>query len=69
MNLDQINAISPVLTEGVRLSDDEINALNAFLGTFEDDGLANIDRIIPVSVPSGLPVRALATRTAGMKLP
>ena len=69
MNLDQINAISPVLTEGVRLSDDEINALNAFLGTFEDDGLVNIDRIIPVSVPSGLPVRALVTRTAGMKLP
>ncbi len=53
MNLDQINAISPVLTEGVRLSDDEINALNAFLGTFEDDGLANIDRIISVSIPSG----------------
>ena len=67
MNLDQINAISPVLTEGVRLSDDEINALIAFLGTFEDDGLANIDRIIPVSVPSGLPVRTLATRAAGMK--
>jgi len=59
MKSDQIEAISPVLTAGARLSSDEIEALKAFLYTLEDRGPANIEEIIPASVPSGLPVSQL----------
>ncbi len=69
MNLDQINAISPVLTARVRLSGDEVEALISFLRTLEDRGMPNIDKIIPASVPSGLPVRTLPARHAGTRQP
>ena len=59
MNLDQINAISPVLIARVRLSGDEVQALKAFLYTLEDRGPTNIEEIIPASVPSGLRPRLL----------
>ena len=48
----------------VRLSGDEIEALKAFLHTLEDRGPANIENIIPASVPSGLPVRTLRNDNA-----
>ena len=59
MGRDQIDAISPVLTAIVKLSSDEIEALKAFLNTLEDRGSANLKKIIPTSVPSGLPIPML----------
>jgi cytochrome c peroxidase len=59
MKPDQIEAISPVLTPGIKLSDDEISALKTFLRALEDSGPANLEQIVPDSVPSGLPVMTL----------
>jgi cytochrome c peroxidase len=59
MNLAQIEAISPILQTTLALSEDEADAIIAFLGTLEDSGLQHIDSIIPASVPSGLPVSRL----------
>jgi cytochrome c peroxidase len=62
MNLAQVEAISPILEAKLRLSEDDINFIIAFLGALEDPGLEFIDRIIPASVPSGLPVERLKAR-------
>jgi cytochrome c peroxidase len=62
MNVDQINAISPILTTQVTLSKDEITALESFLMALQDRGPANIDKIILAAVPSGLPVAAVAPK-------
>lgn len=56
MNLDQIEAISPILSVGLHLSADDVAHLIAFLTSLEDDKALAEEGIIPVSVPSGLPV-------------
>ena len=67
MSLDQIEAVSPILVTRIMLTIDEIESLIAFLQALEDRGLANMDRVIPSSVPSGLPVSALPTNSAGTR--
>lgn len=61
MNVDQINAISPVLASGLPLNNKEVGRLIAFLACLEDDGLGPDARarIIPSTVPSGLSVPEL----------
>jgi len=56
MSLNQIEAISPLLTPKIQLSRDEVYALKAFLNALEDGSPSNIKEIVPASVPSGLPV-------------
>jgi cytochrome c peroxidase len=62
MNLAQIEAISPILEAKLRLSEDEVDLIIAFLSTMEDPGFEFVDSIIPASVPSGLPVSRLKAR-------
>jgi hypothetical protein len=59
MNLAQIEAISPILATKISLSANEVDAIIAFLTALEDAGLQHIDKIIPASIPSGLPVSRL----------
>ena len=56
MSADQIRAVSPVLVDGILLTDREIDQIILFLGTLEDRSLDYADRIVPSSVPSGLDV-------------
>ena len=53
-------SFSPMLRRGVALDDDERASLLAFLHSLEDDQAGNRALIVPDSVPSGLPVPALA---------
>lgn len=59
MSPAQIEAISPILETKLALSSYEVDALMAFLRTLEDTGSAYRSKIIPQSVPSGLPVSSL----------
>ena len=53
-------SFTPVLARGLALSEAEQASLIAFLESLEDDQAGNRALIIPESVPSGLPVPALA---------
>lgn len=56
MNVEQIEAVSPILlVSPLDLTEDEIGDLKHFLGALEDGG-APREKVIPESVPSGLPV-------------
>jgi cytochrome c peroxidase len=60
MSVEQINAISPILLAvPIRILDRDVSDLKAFLKALEDKGLANIQKIVPLSVPSGLPVASV----------
>lgn len=61
-SVDQIEAVSPILVSGTPLTDEEVDRLIEFLKTLEDSQLDAIERIIPSSVPSGLPVSALSAQ-------
>jgi hypothetical protein len=52
---DQADSVSPILTTGIRLSNEEIQALMAFLGTLEAQSRSR-DQIVPAKVPSGIPI-------------
>jgi cytochrome c peroxidase len=58
-SVDQIEAVSPILVSGTPLTDEEIGRLIDFLGGLEDSQLNAIERIVPSSVPSGLPVSSI----------
>ena len=53
-------SFSPMLRRGVALDEDERRSLLAFLQSLEDDQAESRAQIVPESVPSGLPVPALA---------
>ena len=53
-------SFSPMLRRGVALDEDERASLLAFLQSLEDDQADSRTLIVPESVPSGLPVPALA---------
>jgi cytochrome c peroxidase len=60
MTVEQIEAVSPILLAlRIRLSDRDINDVIAFLKSLEDDGMENYQRIVPKTVPSGLPVATI----------
>ena len=52
---DQTESVSPVLASGIKLKTDEVQALIVFLGTLESQS-RNREQIIPVRVPSGIPI-------------
>ena len=57
MTAQQIQAVSPVLTAGIDLTDAEIDLIIEFLGSLDTE-LRDWDLaiIVPEVVPSGLPV-------------
>jgi cytochrome c peroxidase len=57
MTAQQIQAVSPVLTAGINLTDNDISLIVDFLGALETE-LTDSDLmiIIPKDVPSGLPI-------------
>lgn len=59
LNPAQIDAISPILLPKIRLTHADIQSLISFLTTLEDPGYAHVDKLVPASVPSGLPISAL----------
>jgi cytochrome c peroxidase len=59
LNIEQIESLSFVLENRIHLSEYEIAVLIEFLKTLEDTQLKMLERIIPSSVPSGLPISAL----------
>ncbi len=58
-NIGKRKSVSYILAPGLKLSDSEIDQLVAFLTTLEDDLADLMPKIVPASVPSGLPVAAL----------
>ena len=58
-NIGKRKSASYILAAGLNLTDTEINQLVTFLKTLEDDLADLMPEIVPVSVPSGLPVAAL----------
>jgi len=56
LNIDQVNSVSSVLARRIALSDQKITALLEFLKTLEDSQSETVERVIPQSVPSGLPI-------------
>ncbi len=55
MSIKQINAISPILSRRLQLSEKEVNYLLAFLSALNYQPM-NVDALVPKSVPSGLVV-------------
>jgi cytochrome c peroxidase len=55
MSLDQIESISPVLLPEIILSEEEIDLLICFLSSLDFEP-NNVDMIVPMKVPSGLPI-------------
>ena len=49
-------AISPIVRDGVPLSDDEVGQLVAFLRSLTDAGVLDLPALEPEAVPSGLPI-------------
>ena len=57
LTVDQIDVVSPALTIRRGLDEEDIAELISFLAALEDTAASYSDRIAPLSVPSGLPVR------------
>jgi hypothetical protein len=53
MDRGQIESVSPLLTEKIALTDDDVEALIAFLGTLASQS-RDKSQIIPRRVPSGI---------------
>jgi cytochrome c peroxidase len=51
-----LSSLDPALRALAPLTDEEIADLVAFLGSMTDPAAADLDYLIPESVPSGLPV-------------
>jgi cytochrome c peroxidase len=49
-------AVSPLVRDGLRLRDDEVDAIVAFLGALTDEDATDLEDAEPESVPSGLPI-------------
>jgi cytochrome c peroxidase len=54
MSGEEIEAVSPILSRGLRISSVEVNQLTACFEALEDSGRENSKRIVPTAVPSGL---------------
>ena len=58
---DQISSITPILNEGLNLSEEEINHLESFLNSLVSKlDKKTFDKVMVDEVPSGLPVHRLA---------
>lgn len=57
MTLAQIDSVSPILTLKTALHPEDVAAIIEFLSALEDEGPTNVGEIVPISVPSGLPVQ------------
>jgi cytochrome c peroxidase len=53
---DQVDSVSPILANGIKLEPNEVEALLAFLASL-DARSRSLDQIVPSEVPSGIPIR------------
>jgi cytochrome c peroxidase len=52
---DQADSVSPILANGIKLTKNDIQSLVAFLGTLDAQSRSR-EQIIPLRVPSGIPI-------------
>src|SRR5260370_6502888 len=52
---DQADSVSPILASGIKLMQNEVQSLLAFLGTLDAQS-RSLEQIVPLRVPSGIPI-------------
>ncbi|MCI5073970.1 cytochrome c peroxidase [Oricola sp.] len=58
LQIDEIDSVSPILLIRVELARREIDYLVAFLMALEDDGIDRLEGVVPLGVPSQLPIHS-----------